>query len=274
MTAEKVPFWREPWKLQAPAFEIADGLYYVGNSNVSAHLLRTSEALVLIDTAFAETSYLLTESIRQAGYDPADIDLIIHSHGHIDHCGATRRMQELSGAEIAMGAPDVETVEQGTKYTCAEALYGMDNFEAFSVDRQLRHGDVIDCGDTQIQCHLTPGHTPGVITYTLEVEVDGERMLAGMFGGPGMWTLTDQYREDQGYPENREDFGRSLEYLRGLPVQMWLGAHPGQNDTLGKYERLAGGESPSPFVDADGWLAWVEKMQRDFADLLERSEDQ
>jgi len=233
VTAEKVPFWREPWKLQAPAFEIADGLYYVGNSNVSAHLLRTSEALVLIDTAFAETSYLLTESIRQVGYDPADIDLIIHSHGHIDHCGATRRMQELSGA-----------------------------------------GDVIDCGDTQIQCHLTPGHTPGVITYTLEVEVDGERMLAGMFGGPGMWTLTDQYREDQGYPENREDFGRSLEYLRELPVQMWLGAHPGQNDTLGKYERLAGGESPSPFVDADGWLAWVEKMQRDFADLLERSEDQ
>ena len=117
-----------------------------------------------------------------------------------------------------------------------------------------------------------PGHAPGVMTYTFEVDVDGERLLAGMFGGPGMWTLTDKHREDQGYPENREDFARSLAYLRELPVQLWLGAHPAQNDTLGKYERLAAGESPSPFVDPDGWLAWIDRMQRDFDDLIARSE--
>ena len=103
MGMRKSPFLYEPWKLQAPAFAIADGLYYVGIRDVSCHLLKTSGGVVLIDTAFAETTYLLTESIRSVGVEPDEISLIIHTHGHVDHCGATRRMKELSGADVALG---------------------------------------------------------------------------------------------------------------------------------------------------------------------------
>ena len=31
MSEEKIPFWKEPWKLRAPAFAVTDNLYYVGN---------------------------------------------------------------------------------------------------------------------------------------------------------------------------------------------------------------------------------------------------
>ena len=264
----KSPFLREPWSLQAPAFAITDSLYYVGNTNVSCHLLKTSAGIVLIDTAFAETTYLLTESIRAIGVDPRDIKLITHTHGHVDHCGATRRIKELSGAEVALGVQDVDTVERGTEFTCAEHIYGIMEFETFKVDRPLRHMDTIDLGDTVIRCHYTPGHTPGVITHTFEVEADGDRLLVGLFGGPGLWTLQDEHRETQGYPENREDFGKSLEYLKALDVDIWLGAHPSQNDTFGKFERLQKGESPNPFIDPDGWKKFIAGIEANFQKII------
>jgi metallo-beta-lactamase class B len=260
---EKV--WQRPWEWRAPAFEIVDGVYFVGNTDVSCHLVKGTEKLLLIDTAFAQTTYLLTESIRSVGFDPAEIDIIAHSHGHVDHCGGTRRMAELTGAKLVLGEPDVECVEQGTRLTCAESWYGMERFETFKVDRALKHGDTIDLGGIVVTAHHTPGHTAGTMTYTFEVEVDGGRnMLAGMFGGPGLWTMTGEYIETDGYPGNREDFARSLDYLKTLDVQLWLGAHPGQNDTLGKYGRLKSGELPNPFIDPDGWHAFLDGLSAEF----------
>ena len=256
--------WKTPWALRAPAFAITDSVCYVGNQDVSCHLARSADGWVLLDTAFAQTTYLLTESIRSLGVQPCDISLIIHTHGHVDHCGATRRMKELTGADAALGEPDVDTVQRGTPLTCAEYLYGIPAFETFEVDRPLRHGDTIDIGTTVIRCHHTPGHTPGVMTYTFDTEVDGETVTAGLFGGPGLWTLQSQHRNEQGYPGNCCDFARSLEYLGALDVDLWLGAHPGQNDTFGKYGRLQRGETPNPFIDPHGWKGFIEGVQRSF----------
>ena len=260
--------WKRPWEIKAHAFAITDDLFYVGNRDVSCHLIRSAKGWVLLDTAFAHTTYLLTESLRTVGVEPADIVLILHSHGHVDHCGATRRMQELSGAEIALGAADVQTVEQGTPLTCAEYIYGIPFFETFSVDRPLNHGDTIDLGDRLVQCHHTPGHSPGVITYTFDLEVGGETLTAGVFGGPGLWTLMDEHRHEQGYEGNREDFAKSLDYLGTLDVDLWLGAHPSQNDTLGKYERIAEDGQPNPFIDPDGWRMFIAGIRTSFQAAL------
>ena len=124
-------------------------------------------------------------------------------------------------------------------------------------------------GDVVIHCHHTPGHTPGVITYTFEVEADGERQTVGLFGGPGLWTLQEEHRHDQGYESNRQDFANSLEYLAALDVDIWLGAHPFQNNTLGKFKRLSRGEEPNPFVDPDGWKKFIAGIKSDFQKALD-----
>ena len=260
--------WREPWKLHTPAFAITESLCFVGNRSVSCHLIKTAHGAVLIDTAYAETAYLLTDAIRSLGIAPDEITLILHTHGHVDHCGATRRMRELTGATVAMGEQDIETVGRGTALTCAEYLYGITDFETFAVDRALRHGDTIDAGGTLIHCHHTPGHTAGTITYTFDVLVGGERLTAGLFGGPGLWTMREEHRAAQGYPGNREDFARSLAYLKTLDVDVWLGAHPGQNDTFGKYQRLSAGERPNPFIDPLGWKRFIERIDAEFQKLV------
>ena len=91
--------WKEPWTLRSSSIGITSQLFYVGNKNVSSHLLKTAKGAVLFDSCFAQSAYLLTENIRAAGVNPADIKYIFHSHGHVDHCGATRRIAEWSGAK-------------------------------------------------------------------------------------------------------------------------------------------------------------------------------
>ena len=261
MNTQEKTDWQEPWRIWVPPITIADGLTYVGNHNVSSYLIETGEGLILIDTTFAQTAYLLTESIRAAGADPADIKIILHCHGHVDHCGATRRLKELTGATITMGEGDVETVEKGTPLTCAAYGAAPPDFETFSVDRPLKHMDTVELGDVTITCHHTPGHTPGTLPYTFERLVDGTPRLAGLLGGPGLWTMRDEHRAAQGYPGNREDFAKSLAYLKTIDVELFLGAHPYQCDTFAKAERLAKGEKPNPFIDPAGWKQFINGLE-------------
>ena len=45
-----------PWFYSTPPFRIAANLYYVGNKNVSSHLIDTGKGLILLDTAFPQTA--------------------------------------------------------------------------------------------------------------------------------------------------------------------------------------------------------------------------
>ena len=59
-----------PWEYHTEGFCIAGNLYYVGNTNVSCHLIDTGEGLILIDSGYPQTVYLLLESIRNLGFNP------------------------------------------------------------------------------------------------------------------------------------------------------------------------------------------------------------
>jgi metallo-beta-lactamase class B len=68
-------------------FKVFDNVYYVGICWVSAWLLKTSDGLVLIDTLYEPYTDRLLENIKKLGFDPADIKLILVTHGHFDHAG-------------------------------------------------------------------------------------------------------------------------------------------------------------------------------------------
>lgn len=266
-------WFARPWLMKAPAFAIADGLYYVGNQHFSSHLVVGEKGMVLIDTPHKEHCYLVLESIRSLGFDPADITLILHTHFHCDHVGCTRRIKELSGAECAMGAKDIKRLNilSTMKFTLEFWDTTLPYFEPFKVERPLQHGDVIDLGDKLIKCHHTPGHTPGTISYTVDVTIDGQPHTAVLFGGPGLNFLKVK---GMYYRGAKDDFARTLDYLQSLDVDIWLGAHPFVNNTLGKYDRRQRGETPSPFIDRQGWLRSLRIKRANFEKLVaERAEE-
>lgn len=79
---------------------------FVGTKPASAHLIDTGAGLILLDSGYPETLYLVLDSIRRLGFRLEDLALILHSHGHIDHIGGTRALVELTGAKTAIGAAD------------------------------------------------------------------------------------------------------------------------------------------------------------------------
>jgi len=257
-----------PWEFHVEPFRIIEGLYYVGNSNVSSHLIDTGEGLILLDTAYPQTVYLLLESIRRLGFDPARLLFILHCHGHYDHFGGTRALVELTGARTLLGSGDVEVLEERPELSWAPE-YGVEFHETFQVDRPLRDGDVISLGKTSIECVHIPGHTAGSMAFFFEVNQGGRTYTVGIDGGPGLNTLTEEYLARYGLPRSRRnDYLASLQKLKQRKVDIQLGAHPGQNDTLAKRSAMTAGRNP--FIDSQAWpkfLAGLETAARSAFDL-------
>lgn len=248
-----------PWEEETEPFRIAGNLYYVGNAGVSSHLIDTGEGLILIDTAFPQTVYLLLESIRQLGFDPKDIVYILHTHAHYDHMGGTKALVELTKAKAVMGKEDAEMMDKRPELTWAPQ-YGLPFHEGFKVDRTLSDGDTVSLGSTTITCVHTPGHTPGCFSYFFDVTESGKTYRAGIFGGPGLNTLSDSYLKQYDLPiSTRDDYLKTLERLKQEPVDIMLGAHPGQSRHFQK--RAAVTADKNPFVNKADWPAFLDMME-------------
>jgi len=249
-----------PWKYYVQPFRIAGNLYYVGNSDVSSHLMDTGQGLILLDTAYPQTVYLLLESIRRLGFDPDDIRLILHCHGHYDHFGGTRALVELTGAKTALGEEDIEILKERPDLSWAPE-YGLEFYETFEVDRPLVDGETIALGGTSIECLHIPGHTPGAMSYFFEMDDSGDTYTVGIHGGPGLNTLSEDYLKKYGLSMSRRtDYVRSLQRLKKRPVDVFIGAHPGQNATLAKRALMTDGSNP--FLDKTAWPMFLETLEQ------------
>ena len=257
---------KRPWEAYGEPFRIAGNLYYVGTNDVSCHLIDTGDGLILMDTAYPQTVYLVLESIRRLGFDPHDIAWILHSHGHYDHFGGTRAIVELTGAKTFLGVGDLEILTERPELSWAPE-YGVEFHETFTVDTALRGGEVLTLGDTSIECVHVPGHTPGSISYFFTVTEDGETCRSGGHGGPGRNTLTDEYLAQYGLPQSRrDDYLRSLERLKQEEVDIFIGIHPDQSDTLGR--QAARTDHHNPFIDKTAWPKYLEDLSTRFRECF------
>ena len=91
-------YFAHPEKFRLEPFCIFGNLYYVGDRKVTSHLIDTGDGLILFDTGYGHTTHMMLDSIRGAGFDPMDIKIIIHSHGHFDHFGSGNELRKLTGA--------------------------------------------------------------------------------------------------------------------------------------------------------------------------------
>jgi len=257
-----------PWEFYVKPFKIIDNLYYIGNKDVSVHLLTTRNGLVLIDTAFPQTAYQILENIRMLGFDPADIYAIIHTHAHYDHCGSTKALVELTGAKTYLGKDDISIIENYHLRTWAN-YYGTEFYEQFTIDYTLSDNQKINFGGTDITFIATPGHTDGTMSMFFDVKENGRTYKVGLHGGPGLNTLSREVMRYYDLPEkNRTDFLNSLEKLKKIPVDIQLGIHPFQNNTFGKFAKMNSGSNP--FINSDEWLRFLNKLETDAKELFSR----
>ncbi len=230
---------------------ILDGLWFVGCFPASSHLIDTGDGLILIDTGYEDTLFLLVNSIYKLGYRPEEIRCIIHTHWHDDHTGATAGLVKISGAKTAISTKDAPKARQ-----------------YFTPDVLLNDGDTVQLGDTYITVMETPGHTYGTVSLFFDRTENGRTYRVGMFGGAGSNTLKKGCFD---YDGCREDYRASLAKLRKEPVDVFIGNYVWNNDTENKgRQRLAGGENP--FVDSRLWLRFLDYCE-DRLDRVIREEN-
>lgn len=233
------------WEGRMDPFQIVSNVYYVGCFSASTHLIDTGDGLILVDPGYTNTLHLVIDSIYRLGFRPEQIKYIINTHWHHDHTQATAALAHMTGAKTLLGRDDVE---KAAKF--------------FVPDITVKDGDTLTLGRTTISFMETPGHTKGTISFFFDVQEQGQTLRVGMFGGAGANTLKQGGFD---FPGAREAYRASLHRLLKEHVDVFLGNHTWNNNTLGHYNILkATGENK--FIDDQLWgkfLTFCEKRLDD-----------
>ena len=257
-----------PWEGYIPPFQLWGNLYFVGTYHASTHIIDTGKGLIMLDSGYQHSLYLVLENMRKLGLDPMDIKYIVHTHGHIDHCGATQALVQMTGAKTFLSEADKDYMNGTVDLSWATELEL--DLEEFEADVLVNDGDTITLGNTTLTAVATPGHTPGSMSYLFNV-TDGEKTLvAGLHGGAGLNTFSKTFLDKYNLPYSyRDDYFRSMERLKTLKVDIFLGNHAWQNQTREKQALVATGDKDA-FVDPNAWAAFAEQCQQKLRDFIEK----
>jgi len=236
---ERVDLLR-PWEETMEPFKIVGNLYFVGMHATSSHLIDTGDGLILIDTGYLTGLYQVIDSIYRLGYNPRDIKYVVNTHWHWDHAEASQAVAELSGAKNLIGHYDAEDVKR-----------------YFEPDILIKDGDTLSLGNTTIHFMETPGHTKGTISFFFDASENGKSYRVGMFGGAGVNTLS---RGNYEYDGCVEDYFNSVNRLKKEKVDVFIGNHVWNNDTVGKGEILRK-TGENKFIDSIAWNEFLDSCE-------------
>lgn len=236
---------RDTW--YADPAKVFDNLYFVGGKIHSAWALTTSEGIILIDTIYPYNSEeLIVGGMEKLGLDPNDVKYTIISHGHGDHVGGAKMMQDRFGSRIVMGLPDWEFVETSVN------RYGQGPTSVKPKrDIVAADGQTVTLGNTTVTLVATPGHTPGTFSMFFQVKDNGRPLTVAYSGGTA-FNFVNTIENFQIYIDSQRKMAATAQRLGATVV---MSNHSEFDNAVTKIRMIPGRKpnEPSPFeigVDA------------------------
>lgn len=157
-------------------------------------------AVIIPVTPFQQNCSLLwcDETMRGAVVDPGgeldrilaaaaerqvEIERILVTHGHVDHCGGVAALRDRLAVPVE-GPHEADRFWIDRLATDA-TQYGLEPTSAFEPDRWLVEGDTVAFGKVTLQVIHCPGHTPGHIVFfdaAQAIAMVGDVLFAGSIG--------------------------------------------------------------------------------------------
>ena len=147
----------------------------------NTHIVEEARGVVVIDAGMPRQARRIVNKIRALGYSPADVRLILLTHGHIDHAGSAVALKRLTGAPIAMHRADARlTATRDLKIppgrsgaidaagAVLRAFGWIVPLETFTPDVWLDDGMVLRDFGIAARVVYTPGHTAGSVSLAFE----------------------------------------------------------------------------------------------------------
>jgi acetyl esterase/lipase len=256
--------WHEPF----PAHKVIGNVYYVGSRDLAAYLITTPAGHILLNSGFDRTVPLIQRSVESLGFKLTDVKVLLASHAHSDHVAGLARLRKLTGARVHVMRGDAQVIASGGK---GQYLYARDRWAPCQVDRVLRDRDEVKLGGVTLVARLTPGHTRGCTTWAWKVEDGGKRYDVVVIGSPNV-NPGYQLVNNEEYPEIADDFARTFKVLRGLPCDVFLGAHGSYYGLVERHALLKKGKA-NPFVNPEGYKNYVALKERAFRKTLAEQQD-
>lgn len=138
--------------------------------SVYVYLIYGTNSVFLIDTGVSSSETAIFDYIRKTERRPEDIGMIIQTHSHPDHIGATRTIKGETACAVAMHPAEKNWLENVQLQAKERPVPGFDSLVSGSVavNRLLEDGEVFDLGcGLKLQIFHTPGHSKGSISILL-----------------------------------------------------------------------------------------------------------
>lgn len=266
------------WTTQIAPFRIADDLYYVGSEDLASYLVVTSKGNILINANLASSPPQIRASVEKLGFHWKDTRILLNSQAHYDHVGGAAEVIRETHAKNMVMDGDASVMESGARTDFLAPSPNVPGYAAVHVDRVLHDGDTVSLGGVTLVAHKTAGHTRGCTTWTMRSHLPGEpagtmRNIV-IVGGVGFWSeyhFVAAPGHRVSYPGIAGDFAHTFAVLRGLPCDVFLGAHGGYFDMLAKLRRYPQ-EGSRVFIDAAGYREFVADAQKTFEEALHKQQ--
>jgi metallo-beta-lactamase class B len=176
-------------------------------------------------------------------------------------------MKKLTGAHVLASASDARTLGSG----------GVDDFIPWpketilytpvKVDRIVADGERVSLGGVTLTAHLTPGHTRGATTWTMELGEGGTKQHVVFFSSASINAGT-RLLDNPLYPDFVREFEATFAKLKALPCDIFFAPHGGQFAMAEKFGRLERDAQTNPFVDPAGWKKLIAGAEETFRQQL------
>lgn len=146
---------------------------------VNSFVIKGRDRLVIVDTGEYGNENRIIREIRNRGFDPGRVSLIVITHGHLDHYGSASALRRLTGAPVAAQVNDAEYMNCGVYAPVKPVSAAGSIIKFIFIDENKKipgmvpdivFRDDLDLHEYGVEGKViaTPGHTSGSVSVVLD----------------------------------------------------------------------------------------------------------
>lgn len=202
----------------------------LGKHAVNAYLL-LGRRPILVDAGTPGSGATIHAHIARHGVDPADLALIIITHGHIDHFGSAAELHGLTGAPVAGHVADLGPYRTGRVrepyFPTGPMGRLMDKNKKLHVRAEPFEPEVLIRGETDLtsfgvaaRIMPTPGHTAGSVSVLTD---DGDLVAGDLVANSFMGLIPGRPANPPFHDDPRANLTSLREMLALNPTSLHVG---------------------------------------------------